>query len=102
MVTREKIEESLAFLGTSSADQVAASLRNMGIKGSSESNSCPIANWLGGRHPTAFFNVTLVFGVRAYDCREDNTYPSLKIELPEAVYNFVGAFDMGWYDFLRV
>lgn len=48
MMTEQEVRDRLALLPTESADAVAAFLQEHGVKGKRvESNSCPIANWVG-------------------------------------------------------
>ena len=100
-VSKERILELLTALGES-ADDVAASLQTLGIRGEHRNpRACPIAAYLnsyGVGHLVAFERSTYVYATMAYAHANDiaNSY-WYDIKLLQAVREFLCRFDSGQY-----
>ena len=83
------VQEALADLG-STADEVAASLRYRGIKGSIDDPcGCPIANYI----KSLGYGYASVGGGFAYAARDDIRLATECLPLPGPVQQFIRAFD---------
>lgn len=97
-----KLNEYLTSLG-SSADEVAESLRQQGVKGRrGSSRRCPILNGIYKACPDYWSGLIIVNG-RKKDDGNWSYYAALRDSqimdptLPQAVMNFIGNFDEGKY-----
>lgn len=92
MTTKEDVLRQLASLGDTPED-VAEALTAKGIKGvPTVAGKCPVARYLedlNGEPFTVFFNANWELEKHT---REDN-----RVEVPAAVFNFIGEFDSGIY-----
>lgn len=86
-MTKEETLKLLADLGTT-AEQIAASLKEMGVTGDHRSGSCPVANFLNRQGDDKTYSVGMAV-----------IYPGAEVYIssPEPIRQFVWEFDGGKY-----